>query len=124
MMQGGKIVTPDGQGHQSIYGPKFADEGVWIKHSHEGLVSMANAGPDTNGSQFFICYVPCPHLDGKHSVIGRVISGYQICLNVEQIPQMQRDTPSLPVTIADAGVLTQEQKLTPQTAEMLAHYFK
>lgn len=124
MMQGGKIVTPDGVGHQSIYGPKFADEGVWIKHTHEGLLSMANAGPNTNGSQFFICYVPCPHLDGKHTVFGRVIQGYRICLEVEQIPQTNRDAPDLPVKIADAGILAQGDKLTPEKAEMLPHYFK
>lgn len=76
MMQGGKIVPPGGQGHQTIYGGKFEDEGVWIKHSAPGIVSMANAGPNTNGSQFFICYAATPHLDGKHSVIGRVIHGY------------------------------------------------
>ena len=86
MMQGGKI-DPDGKGNSSIYGPKFADEGVWIRHTHEGLLSMANSGPNSNGSQFFICYVPCPHLDGKHTVFGRVIHGYSVCQMVEQIPQ-------------------------------------
>ncbi len=86
---------------------------------------MANAGPNTNGSQFFICYVPCPHLDGKHTVFGRVISGYRVCLEVERIPQTKgvRDAPDLPVIIADAGVLSEEQKLTLETAEMISYYF-
>ena len=125
MMQGGKIVNPvNNMGHQSIYGGKFEDEGVWIRHTHEGLVSMANAGPNTNGSQFFICYVPCPHLDGKHTVFGRVIDGYQICLEVERIPQTSgnRDAPDLPVIIADAGVLKDSEKIVG--GDMLQHYFK
>ena len=80
MMQGGKIVPQNEPGFPlSTYGPKFADEGVWIPHSHKGIVSMANAGPDTNGSSFFILYAETPHLDGLHSVIGRVISGFDIC---------------------------------------------
>ena len=105
MMQGGKVVKNEGVDAESIYGGKFPDEGVWVKHSHEGLLSMANRGPNTNGAQFFICYVPCPHLDGKHTVFGRVLQGYQICLQVEQLPQSQPSCPAIPVKIANAGVL-------------------
>ena len=73
---------------------------------------MANAGPDTNGSSFFICYGPAPHLDGKHAVFGRVIHGYEICKAAEAVPQSQRDTPSLPIVIVNAGQLSQSEKLT------------
>ena len=88
MMQGGKIVIDnDGVEAQSTYGPKFADEHVWMPHTHEGILSMANAGPDTNGSSFFICYGPTPHLDGKHAIFGRIIHGWQICKAAEAVPQ-------------------------------------
>mmetsp|Transcript_10021 Transcript_10021/g.12624 ORF Transcript_10021/g.12624 Transcript_10021/m.12624 type:complete len:175 (+) Transcript_10021:817-1341(+) len=87
MMQGGKIVVNNnGTEAQSIYGTKFADEQVWIPHTHAGILSMANAGPDTNGSSFFVCYDATPHLDGKHTVFGRVIHGYEICKIAEQVP--------------------------------------
>jgi len=87
MMQGGKIVVNNnGTEAQSIYGTKFADEQVWMPHTHAGLLSMANAGPDTNGSSFFICYDATPHLDGKHTVFGRVIHGYEICQIAEALP--------------------------------------
>ena len=124
-MQGGKIGNPDGSGNQSIYGPKFADEGVWFKHSHTGLVSMANAGPNTNGSQFFICYGACPHLDGKHAVFGRVISGFEICQIVEEIPQTKgKDSPDVLVTIAECGILKDNEKLTAEKcAQYLKYYF-
>jgi len=79
MMQGGDTTAGNGTGGQSIYGPKFEDEGVWLPHSHRGVLSMANSGPHTNGSQFFVCYGATPHLDGKHTVYGRCISGFGIC---------------------------------------------
>ena len=83
MMQGGDTTAGNGTGGKSIYGEKFEDEGVWIPHTHKGVLSMANAGPNTNGSQFFICYGPTPHLDGKHTIFGRVISGWDICEKAE-----------------------------------------
>ena len=70
------MVRKNGTEAQSIYGVKFADEQVWIPHTHAGLLSMANSGPNTNGSQFFICFAPAPSLDGKHTVFGRVIHGF------------------------------------------------
>ena len=79
MMQGGKIVPNNEPGFPlSTFGPKFADEGVWIPHTHKGIVSMANAGPNTNGSQFFITFVECPWLDGKHTVFGEVEEGHDL----------------------------------------------
>ncbi len=81
-MQGGNIVNLNGTGHQSIYGSKFKDEGVRIKHSHAGLVSMINSGSNTFGSQFLISFTACPHFDGIHTVIGRVIHGFDTCKQI------------------------------------------
>ena len=122
-MQGGKIVQDDdGIDAQSAYGPKFADEQVWIDHTHKGILSMANRGPDTNGSSFFICYDSTPHLNAKHAVYGRVIHGWNICQAAAEIPQQARDSPSLPVVIVEAGELAQDQKLTAETADFLSNY--
>jgi hypothetical protein len=83
---------------------------------------MANAGPDTNGSQFFICFGPTPHLDGKHTIFGRVIEGYDIVQKAEENPTGASDKPLNAVTIVEAGELKGEDKLTSSNASFLPNY--
>lgn len=86
MIQGGDIYHKGGIGGESIYGPEFDDENFKLKHDKAGLVSMANAGPNTNKSQFFITCGPAPHLDSKHVVFGHVISGMEIINKIQNLP--------------------------------------
>lgn len=104
MIQGGDFTNGDGTGGESIYGPKFADEGFGVKHEKAGLLSMANSGPDSNGSQFFITVAETPWLDGKHVVFGEVLSGMDIVKKVEDIGDSS-GKPCKPVIITDCGVL-------------------
>jgi peptidylprolyl isomerase len=105
MCQGGDFTSGDGRGGESIYGTKFADEtfeGKAGKHFGAGTLSMANAGPNTNGSQFFICTAATPHLDGKHVVFGQVIKGYDVIKAIEAVGARSGKTSSK-VTISDCG---------------------
>lgn len=93
MCQGGDFTNRNGTGGESIYGKKFSDESFAVKHTKPGLLSMANAGPNTNGSQFFITFVPCPHLDGKHVVFGELVGGANILKMMEQVDVDAKDRP-------------------------------
>ena len=104
MLQGGDFTNFNGTGGESIYGSKFKDENFKVKHEKEGLLSMANAGPNTNGSQFFITTVPCPWLDGKHTVFGEVVDGYDIVKKIEALGSSS-GKPSKKVEITDCGEL-------------------
>ncbi|CAG8573381.1 2228_t:CDS:2 [Paraglomus occultum] len=104
MCQGGDFTAGDGTGGESIYGEKFEDEAFVFKHDRTMLLSMANAGPNTNGSQFFITTSKTPHLDDKHVIFGKVIKGKNLVRKMESIPT-NSDRPVEDVVIADCGEL-------------------
>jgi len=107
MCQGGDFTSGDGRGGESIYGAKFRDEsfsGKAGKHTGNGCLSMANAGPNTNGSQFFVCTGQTPHLDGKHVVFGKCIEGYETVIKKVEAVGSQSGATSKDVVIADCGM--------------------
>ncbi|XP_010548031.1 PREDICTED: peptidyl-prolyl cis-trans isomerase CYP40 [Tarenaya hassleriana] len=107
MVQGGDISAQDGTGGESIYGLKFEDENFELKHERKGMLSMANAGPNTNGSQFFITTTRTSHLDGKHVVFGRVIKGMGVVRAIEHVTTDERECPSQDVVIQDSGEISE-----------------
>ena len=104
MVQGGDFTNHNGTGGQSIYGDKFEDENFILKHDKPGLLSMANRGPNTNGSQFFITTVVTPWLDGRHVVFGKVAEGMDVLMDIEACGT-QSGNPTKLVKISDCGQL-------------------
>lgn len=103
MAQGGDFCKHNGTGGESIYGRHFKDENFTIKHSEKYLLSMANSGPNTNGSQFFLTFEPCPWLNGKHVVFGKVEIGQEVIEMMRKTPSDNNDKPRLPIKITKCG---------------------
>merc|ERR1712060_544042 len=107
MAQGGDFELGDGRGGESIYGGKFNDEagGLALRHAKRGLLSMANSGKDTNGSQFFILFKPAHHLNGKHCVFGEMVDGGATLDAIEGVKTLSDDRPIAPIVVARCGQL-------------------
>ena len=121
MAQGGDFTNHNGTGGESIYGETFKDENFEAKHLGRGTLSMANCGPNTNGSQFFLCFKATPHLNGKHVVFGKVIEGLEFLDQIEAVGSGSGSTSKI-VTIKDCGEIggTPAPKAAPKAAPVAA----
>ena len=106
----GDFTNNNGTGGMSIYGSKFPDENFALKHTGPGIVSMANSGPNTNGSQFFICTTKTPHLDGRHTVFGVVEKGWNVVKEMETYGS-RSGRPSAKIIISECGVLEDDEQI-------------
>ena len=120
MAQGGDFTKFNGTGGESIYGKKFADENFKIKHSEKYLLSMANAGRNTNGSQFFITFEATPHLDQKHCVFGRVERGQNIIEAMQRVPTSPEDKPRATIKISKCGQMRLKKEFAEKKPESAA----
>ncbi|GAA5943645.1 uncharacterized protein JCM15063_002995 [Sporobolomyces koalae] len=114
MIQGGDFTLRNGKGGESIYGPTFEDEDLRRKVDEEGLLVMANKGKNTNSSQFFVTLRPCPHLNGKHVVFGKVVKGFEVIVAMSKLPVDPKDRPLQLVTISHCGELERKAKPVAQ----------
>ncbi|KAH9526354.1 hypothetical protein DERF_000452 [Dermatophagoides farinae] len=115
MIQSGDFSQNNGKGGESIFGGTFKDESFDFKHERPFLLSMANRGPNTNGSQFFITLVPTPHLDGVHVVFGHVIAGQDVVMKIAQQSVDKQSRPIVPVCISNCGELVPQIKPKEKT---------
>lgn len=114
MIQSGDFTNHDGTGGYSIYGKTFEDENFLNKHDRPGLLSMANAGPNTNGSQFFITTAEANHLDNKHVVFGEVVSGMEYVYDIENQVTNHNDEPVRKCFISDCGIFDPNSQTDPK----------